>query len=196
MRKLSTLLLLNLVLSSKALIAQDAPELAKASPKLRFLLTGAFEFGGDEVAKIHFTNGESQSVRAGQGGAFGVGGQLGLGASDKFLLRGTLGFKYVTTQADNAHIRLTRVPINLTANIMASEKFRIGAGIAMHNSIKFKADGIGSDFALKNASGPIFEIAYRGVGISYTVMKYKDNLGETYSANAFGIIFSGALPRK
>lgn len=168
----------------------------KPAPKVRFLLSGALEFGGDEVAKVLFTNGKTQSVNAGQGGAIGAGLQVGLGASEKFLLRGTVGIKYVTTAADNAHIRLTRIPIHLTGSIMATEKIRIGAGLAMHNGIKFKADGVGDDFSLKNTSGPIFEIAYRGIGISYTVMKYTDNLGETYSANAFGIIFSGALPRK
>lgn len=198
MKKIYSPLLIILFFSSAPfLFAQDAlPEEGKASAKLRFLLTGALEFGGDEVAKVYFTNGKTQSVKAGQGGAIGAGVQLGLGASEKFLLRGTVGFKYVTTQADNAHIRLTRVPINLTANIMATEKFRLGAGIAMHNAIKFKADGIGSDFSLKNASGPIFEIAYRGVGISYTAMKYTDNLNETYSANAIGITLSGVFPRK
>lgn len=194
MRRLLTFILSTIILTSAS--SQDtSPSTANKQAKLRFLLTGALEFGGDEVAKVYFTNGKSQSVRAGQGGAIGAGLQIGFGASEKFLLRGTVGFKYVTTQAENAHIRLTRVPINLTANIMASKKFRIGAGVAIHNSIKFKADGIGPDFALKNSSGPIFEIAYRGIGVSYTAMKYTDNQNNKYSANAIGITFSGVFPR-
>lgn len=191
-----TFKLLSALILIASLVSSAQEQSSQSNVKARFLLSGAFEFGGEEVAKVYFTNGESQFVRAGQGVAIGAGLQVGLGESEKFLLRGTVGFKYVTTAADNAHIRLTRVPIHLTGSIMATNKLRIGAGLAMHNGIKFKADGIGTDFSIKNTSGPIFEIAYRGIGISYTVMKYTDNAGETYSANAFGIIFSGVFPRK
>jgi hypothetical protein len=34
---------------------------------IRFLISGALEFGGDEVDEIFFTNGDSQPVNAGQG---------------------------------------------------------------------------------------------------------------------------------
>ncbi len=36
---------------------------------VKFLLGAAFEFGGDEVAKVLFTNGDDQAIRAGQGGS-------------------------------------------------------------------------------------------------------------------------------
>lgn len=95
-------------------VAQDEP---KYRP-VRFLVGGALEFGGDEVAKVFFTNGETQAVRAGQGGSISIGAQVQFPKASKFLLRGSIGYKYVTTQADNVHIRLTRVPMQLTANFM------------------------------------------------------------------------------
>jgi hypothetical protein len=174
-------------------IAQDSEK--KPSP-IKFLMTGALEFGGDRVREIYFTNGESQSVRAGQGGSIGVGTQINLTKNEKFLLRATVGIKYVTTQADNAHIRLTRIPLVFTANYMATPKIRFGAGLAAHTNINFKADGIGPDVSFKSASGPVFEFAYSFVGISFTSMKYTDADNISYSANAIGFTFSGVFPGK
>lgn len=164
--------------------------------KLRFLVGGAIEFGGDEVAEVYFTNGDTQSVNAGQGISIAVGGELQLPKAEQLLLRATVGYKYVTTQADNAHIRLTRVPLNFTANWLIAEKVRIGAGLSVHTAINFKADGIGQDFSFDNALGPVFEVAYRGIGISYTIMKYVDQSDISYSANAFGITLSGVFPKR
>jgi hypothetical protein len=173
-----------------------AQEGEKKNPPLRLLLGGALELGGDRVAEVYFTNGNSQSVRAGQGGSIAVGGEFQVPKVDKLLLRGTVGFKYVTTEADNVHVRLTRVPIQFTANWMVAPKWRLGAGLSMHRAIRFKADGIGEDISFDSANGPVFEIAYRGIGLMYTVMKYKDQADMTYSANAIGITFSGVLPKR
>lgn len=161
---------------------------------VRFLISGALEFGGDEVAEVFFTNGESQSVNAGQGGSIAVGAQVQFPKADKFLLRGSIGYKYVTTQADNVHIRLTRVPMQFTANFMAAPKLRLGAGIVTHSGVKLNADGLGDNMTFKSNAGPVFEIAYYGIGLSFTSLKYTDQDNKSYSANAFGITFSGVLP--
>jgi hypothetical protein len=183
------------VISIVSMFNLSAQEVSQ-KPSVRFLLAGALEFGGDRVAEIYFTNGDTQSVNAGQGGTISAGLQYQHPKLEKLLLRASLGIKYVTTQADNAHIRLTRLPAITTANWMITEKIRIGAGLAMHRNIKFNADGIGPNLKFSPASGPVFEIAYRGIGLSYTSMMYKDQLGQSYSANAFGVTFSGVFPKK
>jgi hypothetical protein len=169
---------------------------AKKSTPVRFLFGGALELGGDKIADIYFTNGETQSVRAGQGISLAAGGQLQIPGAEKWLLRSTVGFKYVTTAADNAHIRLTRVPIVVSGSYMATQKLRFGAGLSMHTGIRFKTDGLGDDYKFKGANGPIFEISYAGVGLTYTLMKYKDQENTSYSANAIGISFSMLVPGK
>ncbi len=163
--------------------------------KIRFLVGGAFEFGGDEVAEIYFTNGDTQSVNAGQGVSIAVGGELQFPKVDQLRLRASVGYKYVTTQADNVHIRLTRVPFVFSANWMIIEKLRVSAGLAIHTGINFKADGIGDDIRFNNAMGPVFEIAFHGIGLSYTAMKYTDQSAITYSANAIGVTISGVFPK-
>jgi hypothetical protein len=181
-----------LIVSSFVAFGQEGE---KKSP-LRLLIGGALEFGGDDIAEIYFTNGDTQSVRAGQGGSLAIGGQLEFPKAEKLLLRATVGIKYVTTQADNAHIRLTRIPLIVTANWMITDKLRCGAGLASHQNIKFNADGIMDNISFGSANGPIFEIAYHGIGLSYTAMTYKDSDNVSYSANSIGIIFSGVFPKR
>lgn len=126
----------------------------------------------------------------------GVGGQFKIPGAEKFLLRSTIGIKYVTTAADNAHIRLTRIPIIVTGNYMATPKLRLATGFSMHQNIQFKTDGLGGDYKLKSPGGPTFEIAYAGVGLTYTVMKYKDPANKSYSANSVGLSFSITVPNR
>lgn len=161
---------------------------------VRFLISGALEFGGDELQRVLFTNGETQSVNAGQGGSIAIGAQIQFPKTDKFLIRGSIGYKYLTTQADNVHIRLTRVPLQLTANFMAAPKLRLGAGIVTHTGVKFNSGGLGGDMNYTSNAGPVIEIAYYGIGLSFTALKYTDQNNKSYSANAFGITFSGVLP--
>ncbi len=192
MKHIRTPLTLLVLFSCISLFAQKG-ENKNASP-FKFLIKGGLELGGDRVAEVYFTNGNSQSVKAGQGGTLAVGIQYAFPQLEKLLLHGLVGIKYVTTAADNAHIRLTRIPVQLTANWMAAKKLRIGAGLVTHRNIRFKADGIGDDMAFHPATGPVFEIAYSGIGLSYTPMTYKDMRNNIYSANAVGLTFTFAIP--
>ena len=148
------------------------------------------------MAEVYFTNGSTQSVRAGQGISVAVGGEFQVPSVEKLRLRGTVGYKYVTTAADNAHIRLTRVPVQLTANWLLTEQLRAGAGVALHRGIQFTADGIGEDITFAGAAGPVFELAYRGVGLQYTAMTYTDQYRKSYAASAIGLTFTAVIPRR
>ncbi len=149
--------------------------------------------GGDEIAEILFEDGDTQSVRSGQGISGYVGGEFTIPTIQQLAFRATLGFKYVTTAADNAHIRLTRIPLQFTANYYIIDDIRIGAGFVSHQNIRFKGDGVGPDVDFDPALGPIFEVAYRGFGISTVLMDYTDEFGDSFSANAFGLTFSGTV---
>ena len=169
----------------------------KQKSPLSGVIGANFEFGGDRVAEIYFTNGNTQSVRAGQGGHFYAGAEYRFPKAQMLALRGTVGIKYVTTAADNAHIRLTRIPFQFTANVYPVQKFRIAAGLSAHTGIRFNADGITQNLSFQSANGPVFEIAYAGIGLTYTAIKYKNKeYGDVYSANAFGVSFSTTFGNK
>ncbi|RNC79336.1 MAG: hypothetical protein ED557_14730 [Balneola sp.] len=165
---------------------------AQKSP-VQLLLGGALEVGGEEIAEILFEDGGSQTVRSGQGISGYVGGEFTIPSLQQLAFRASLGFKYVTTAADNAHIRLTRIPFQFTANYYIIDDLRIGAGLVTHQNIRFKADGVGPDLDFDPASGTIFEVAYRGFGLSVVIMDYTDEFGNTFSATAAGLTFSGTV---
>ena len=162
----------------------------------RFLVRGGFDYGGDKVAEIDFEDGSKQSVTAGNGGWIGVGAEYRVPALKKLLFHATLGYKYVTTKADNAHIRLSRVPIQLTANWMATKRLRLGAGLTSHQAVRFKSGGYADDLTLRAAIGPTVELAYGVIGVTYTSMSYLDQTDEKYSANAIGVSLTLAFPKR
>ena len=187
------ILILGITLS---LFSTSSAQEAKNLPKLRLLLNGALELGGDAVATVGFTNGDSQKVNAGQGISIGVGGELSMLQKEQLRIRGSVGIKYVTTAADNAHIRLTRIPVIFTANWVIEDKWRIGAGIVSHQAIRFNSGGLGGDFSLTSPAGPVLELAYKGIGLSYTMLTYTDEFNTSYNAQAIGITVSGVYPRR
>jgi hypothetical protein len=160
---------------------------------LRFLLGAAFEFGGENLAEVYFTDGSVQKMNSGQGGTLFAGGQVRLTKSEKLFLRGSVGFKYLTTKADNANIRLTRIPLQLSLNYMPAKKWRFATGIVSHQAINLKFDGLGQDAKFTSVPGLQFEAGYGLFALSYTVMKYKDANNASYRANAIGVTISGLL---
>lgn len=75
-----------------------------------WVLGGGLELGGDRVADFVFTDGSTQTMRAGQGGTGYAGVAFYPAGAPRLGLQGTVGFKYVTTAADNANITLTGFP--------------------------------------------------------------------------------------
>ena len=178
-----------LVLLPRQAYAQTTPA------KLRFLAGVALEFGGESVGEVLFTTGGAQSMYAGQGINLYSGGEVAFGKKEIFRLRGSVGYKYLTTAADNVNIRLRRIPMQLTANIMVTSKIRIGAGVVSHRGIRLKWDGLAPDVDFQVANGLMAEVAYRGIGVSFTPMQYTDQDGNSFNASAFGITFSGVIAR-
>jgi len=181
-----------LILLSPVLLLH-AQTTTKQQKPVRFLAGAALEFGGDDVAEIYFTDGSTQKMNAGQGGTLFAGGQVRLTKSEKLFLRGSAGIKYLTTKADNVHVRLTRIPLQLSLNYMPAKKFRLATGIVTHQAINLKFDGIGDDAKFKSSPGLQFEAGYGLFALSYTVMKYKNSNNESYNANAIGLTISGVF---
>ncbi|HLP39366.1 hypothetical protein [Lacibacter sp.] len=183
-----------ILLLSPAFAGNAQTKSSSGNPKpVRFLLGAAFEFGGDNLAEVYFTDGSVQKMNSGQGGTLFAGGQLRLNKSEKLFLRGSVGIKYLTTKADNAHIRLTRIPLQLSLNYMPVKKWRFATGIVSHQAINLKFDGLGQNAKFTASPGLQFEAGYGLFALSYTLMKYKDADNATYKANAVGVTISGVF---
>ena len=181
-----------IILLSPALVLH-AQTSSKSQKPVRFLLGAALEFGGDNIAEVYFTDGSTQKMNAGQGGTLFAGGQIRLNKSEKLFLRGSVGIKYLTTKADNVHVRLTRIPLQLSLNYVPVKKLRFAAGVVSHQAINLKFDGIGEDAKFKSSPGLQLEAGYGLFALSYTFMKYKDDNNESFNANAIGVTISGVF---
>lgn len=165
-----------------------------SSQKLIFSLGGGIEFGGDKVAEVYFTNGADQSVNAGQGGSLFAAFDYALHKS--FRIRTLAGFKYVTTAANNANIRLTRFPLQVSGIVNLDKNWWLSAGFATQQGIRFKGDGFLDDLNLTTKGGAIVGLGYNSFFLTYVGMKYKDNLQNDYDASSIGLGFLIPLKRK
>ena len=170
-----------------------AQQKKNSNKPVKFLAGLALEFGGDQLAEVFFTDGSTQGINAGQGGTVFAGGQFRLNQKETFFLRASAGIKYVTTKADNAHIRLTRFPLQLTANFVPVKKMRLAAGVVTHQAIRLNFDGLGENTKFTAAPGMVFEAGYGVFALSYTLMTYEHPTLGSFRANAIGLTVSGVF---
>jgi len=148
------------------------------------------DFGGDDLATVAFTNGESQNVKAGQGVAFGLGGYFRPIESSPFELQGILGYKVVFTAADNADIKVTRTMLQLNGIYRFANNWYAGGGYTMHMSPELDGDGFFEDVEFDDASGFTAEVGWKWVGLHYTKMEYSSPGFEDADASHVGIRFT------
>lgn len=193
------------LLASSALSAQAAPPPApnapmvapaKSGPSLGFIVDLGFEFGGDDFLEVFFTSGDSQKIKAGQGGTVAVGGILRPNADSPLSLRGTVGFKFVTTAADNASIRFTRVPIELVGGYDFPNGVRAGAGLVFHASNQFNGDGFVPDATFDPSTGFTVELGYKAVALTYTALDYSMDGGQSFDGGSIGVAFLWSPKRR
>lgn len=184
-----------IVVSKAQQVVSVGSQTSKAG-RVEFLLGGALEFGGESIGELTFQDGSVQKMYAGQGGTFMAGAAYILGKNENFELRGTLGYKYLTTKATNVNVSLNRVPLRFTGLWKPVPKFYLGAGICSHLGINFRGGGLTPNEKLGSAVGPTFELGYNIFSIVVTPMKYKDQYGSSFDATAVGLYFVAPLKRR
>lgn len=192
MKKITSIIILVLSLTTIQAFAQQSDQNLTA----KFLLEGGIEYGGDEILQVFFTNGEDQTMRAGQGGYISVGGQLQFSNVKQLMLRASIGIKYNTTAANNANIRLTRLPLNLTPFWKINADFRLGVGVTTHLNPILYGDDYFPDVTFTSKVGPRIEFGYKLIALTYTAISYEHESGESVSAGSIGASISFTLPNK
>lgn len=192
LKNLPFTLLAGVLLIAQNVTAQKEPRAVSA----KFFMEAGIEYGGDEFLKVFFTNGGDQTMRAGQGGYLAAGGQFEFPAVQQLMVRASVGIKYNTTAADNANIRLTRLPFTLIPYWTSKDDFRIGVGITTHASVNFRGDGFVGDVDFKSSAGPRVEAGYKWFGISYTSLSYTTPNNTKLAAGSFGLSASFLLNKR
>jgi hypothetical protein len=184
-----------LALTSIATHAADAtapvPDLG---PRGGFLAQVDLDFGGDEVATVYFEDDDSQDLTAGQGVSLSVGGYFRPIASSPFEIEASIGYKYATTQAENADINVSRTLLQLEGLYRWPNGFFVGAGLMHHVSPQLEGDGFFDDVRFDDATGLNLEIGWRWISVHYTDIGYSneflDFIGEEIDASHVGIRFT------
>ncbi|HEU0013319.1 MAG TPA: hypothetical protein VFQ45_06520 [Longimicrobium sp.] len=177
----------------------EVPAPAEAPPRPARLVKAFFEavgeFGGETVATVGFEDGSTQDVNTGQGLTVSGGAIVRPSAGSPLALRGSVGFKFVGTKADNANIFLTRIPVEIVASYDLPSDLWVGAGYTRHTFTKFHGDEFGPDLAFEDGNGATVEFGWRWIGVSYTSMRYTDEHGAEYNASVFGFVLTSAFGR-
>ena len=171
------LLLLLLLLPLPSLTAQVT---------LRPLVGAAIELGGDRVGWTTDEDAPYRQIRGAQGVSVAVGGRL---RHERWMLDATVGYKYWRTLDTDRHVRLTRVPLHLTAHYWLTDDWRVGLGVLTNRRIRFRADGAGTDRDYDPSYGTKLEIGWRNFALGYTRMRYYGATDRDRCAGGFGLTY-------
>lgn len=151
-----------------------------------WLTTMNVELGGDPVVTVVFDDGDTQDVNAGQGISLSI-GRFIRPNNGPMMYSGGLGFKYVTTAADNVNIHLTRLVLDARVDRALVNGFWVGLGPVAHVGNKLNMDDLGPDLSFDPALGLNARIGWKYLSLTYTYMSYKDEFGGNYDASGIGL---------
>ena len=154
------------------------------------LIQTDLEFGGDTVATVGFEDGDTQNVHAGQGISLGIGGYVRPSDRVPLEISGAIGYKYVTTAADNADINLSRTVLKLNATYWFDQNWFVTAGLTHHMSPKVDGDGFFEDISFDDATGVSAEVGWRWIALRYTKIEYSLPGFEDTDASSVGLSFT------
>jgi len=154
------------------------------------LIQTDFDFGGDDLATVSFDDDTTQDVKAGQGIGLSVGGYFRPVETSPFEIDASIGYKYVTTRANNADIHVSRTLLQLEARYLWPNGFYLGAGLMNHLGPELKGDGFFEDVSFDDATGFNAEIGWRWIGLHYTKIEYSNSFIDNVDASCVGLRFT------
>ena len=177
-------------LTAAAMTTAQAAQAADPEKRGGWLMQVDFDYGGDDLAELEFTDGDSQNVKAGQGVALGVGGWFHPIESSPFEVQAILGYKAVFTAAENADIKVTRTTFQLNGIYRFENDWYVGGGLTRHMGPKLDGDGFFDDIEFDDANGFTAEFGWRWIGLHYTKMDYSSPGFEDADASNVGVRFT------
>jgi hypothetical protein len=132
------------------------------------LFTG-FGFGGTDFVKASSSNGDEQTLSAGQGFILGMGGMvtpLWLGEHAGFGAGLDVAWKYDNIDASNGSASISRFPIALTAHFLTNgdggnHYLMLKGGVIRDFGVNYSASGFGQvDTSVRGTWGPLGELGY------------------------------------
>jgi hypothetical protein len=106
---------------------------------VRFVLTGGITAGGDTIAKVEYSNGDSAKIKGGGLVQLGAGLQFQPNAKP-FSVLATINYHVDNATAKNGDARFDRIPVELLGFYHLNSNWRIGGGWRHVINPRFTAD--------------------------------------------------------
>jgi hypothetical protein len=169
---------------------------SRAAAEVRPVVVAGYDAGGDSVASLTYTNGNTDSLRANEGLYAGAGVSM-LNGAGNIEFQGTLSVKYAGLHADNGDVTWLRYPLDALL-FYRRQTFRLGGGLTYVIGPRVKGTGEASyiDMKLDDAAGVVLQGDYLldrvSLGLRYTILDYKFG-GSTIKSSGVGVAFSFAF---
>lgn len=155
------------------------------------LLEGAVEFGGDDLATVVFTNGDDETIKAGDGVSIHAGFKHKFNAGTS-MLKGTLGYKFHNASDSNSDVGTRSFPLNLSLTQKLEGDWHVSGGLTYQMNTQLDGDGFFQDVQFDDSLGTTFGVGYSFFTLSYTNLDLKIN-GNEVDASSIGLRFSTAF---
>ena len=115
---------------------------AFAGEGLRPVFGMAVTGGGEKLATVVYTNGNTQTIKS--GGLLHIFGGVEYEAP-AFAIQANVGYHVDDTTASNGSVKFARVPLELLAFWKATDSWRLGGGVRKAGSAKISSSGAASN---------------------------------------------------
>ena len=173
--------------SREVRVARESSSIeARSQSKVEPFYEFALSYGGDTVGTILFVGGGEQDIETGNG--ITAGGGLIHRISDSFGMKYTAGYKLSFSAASNADVMKSVLPIEILPYYRRGAH-RFGVGLSHHLSPKIDWDWIAPTTHFDDATGVVFEYAWKRLSFSYTDMDYESG-PSTFDASHFSVKYT------
>lgn len=170
-----------------------APAWAEVSAMVKL----GYDFGGDTLTTVPFTDGTTASIDTNEG--LLLGGGVAIASADyTWQTEITLNWKYQAITAANGDLKWTRWPLEALTFYQLTQ-FRFGGGLTYHLNPTLEGDGVVSNINMDfdNALGAVLQADYRldeaiAIGLRYTFIEY-ETAGRSYDATGPGLSFTAVF---
>lgn len=188
MRKPLRTFVLMLLLSGVSLSSQAA--------EVRGLFNMGYDFGGDRLVTVIYTDGSRDSVDANRGFYFGGGISLVHDQAGTMETQLTLNYRFEETDPlASGGVKFSTTAFD-AVQVFNVNQASFGIGLTYHMSPKVMGTGvISGNTQFDDASGLLFQVGFRmsdraSIGMRYTNIKYKAPGLTQVDGSGFGIFFN------
>lgn len=180
----------SIALAESEVLTAEAESTPVPEKPVKFVLTGGFTFGGDELVRLEYEGGDSDKIKAGNLIYFGAGVASRVGESP-VMIQATINYHFDISLAENGDATFSRIPLEVIA-FYTQEKFRFGAGLSYHLSptLDIETDFSSSKAKFDDALGYVFQVDYmidpkfaigaRTLVIDYEIQKFNTSFDGNY----------------